>query len=41
MAVSKIIIMQQKIQYCGTGYLFHKMPHFLGEWGIICLWERE
>jgi len=17
----------------GTGYLFHKMPHFLGEWG--------
>ena len=25
----------------GTGYIFHKSPHFLGEWEIICLWERE
>ena len=20
------------MQYCGTGYIFHKRPHFLGEW---------
>ena len=19
-------------KYCGTGYLFHKMPHFPGKW---------
>jgi len=25
----------------GTGYIFHKSPHFLGEWEIICLCERE
>ena len=29
------------ILYCGTGYLFHKLPHFPGNWEIICLWERE
>ena len=20
------------VWYCGTGYLFHKMPHFPGKW---------
>ena len=20
------------LEYCGTGYLFHKMPHFPGKW---------
>jgi len=22
----------EREKYCGTGYLFHKMPHFPGKW---------
>ena len=27
-----LLILWQSAVYCGTGYLFHKMPHFPGKW---------